>query len=71
MHTFSEMLRCAIAPDKVQITTKEFAVETLRCVSVRNFFVMTSRSGTTKDLPGVTLNWLLVLDFQQITTISV
>ena len=40
---------------------KVFAVETKRCVSVRNVFVMTSQFWYYR---GVTLDWLRVLDFQ-------
>ena len=44
------------------------AVETMRCLSVRNVFVMMSRFWHYK---GVTLDWLLVLDFQPIKTACV
>ena len=45
-----------------------FAFETMRCVSVRNVFVMTSRFWHNR---GVALNWLLMLDFQPIKTVCV
>ena len=45
-----------------------FAVETTRFVSVRNVFVMTS---PIRHHRGVTLDWLLMLDFQPIKTVCV
>ena len=47
---------------------KVFAVETMRCLSVRNVFVMTSPFW---HYGGVTADWLLMLDFQPIKTVCV
>ena len=47
---------------------KVFAVETTCCVSVRNVFVMTSSFWHYRE---ITLDWLLMLDFKPIKTVSV
>ena len=50
---------------KMQITKALFAVETMRSISVCNVFVMTSPFWHYRE---VTLDWLLVLDFEPIKT---
>ena len=73
--TFLEMSKLLITNNFSNVTCRQdadhkklFAVETTRCVSVRNVFVVTSPFWHYR---GVARGWLLMLDFRPIKAVCV